>query len=365
VKGKRVRIFLWALGLLALGFALFFAWFLPRLLIDQLGSLSVPVRSERPPRWSGFLQLTIDGLEIPNPEGLGPPVLTIRGVTVRAPWWGLLLRPMPIELALDSPHVTMDTQMGDTLLQQVDFLPMGSAWQSTEEGQRAARQFGKIDPGSIKIVPVGLKIRDGRLDILDAKVRKDAPLYSIAHLEADLWMTSPLEYPSIHFTARAQFVTKEDKPVGSLSAGCQAGATLKQMEGKLEIWHDRLEDFRLIYKDAPEPFTFDGGAGGPVIRWEYRQGRFKAGMQCRAQGLKIGGMIGGVPWQAVLDALADPNGKIDFTVETEGIWGEPGFDVHNRILSELDWAIKERASAKGVRIPKQIFYGLMTTEEQK
>ncbi len=361
MKGKRVRIFLAVLGLLALGFALFSAWFFPHLLIDQLGSLPVPVWSERPPRWSGFLQLTIDGLEIPNPAGGGPPVLAIRSATVRALWWGLLLRPMPVELTLESPRVTMDTQMGDTLLHQVDFLPMGSAWQSTEEGQRAARQFGKIDPGSIKVVPVGLKIRDGRMDIWDAQVRKDAPLYSIAHLKVDLWMTSPLQYPSVHLDAAARFVTKEGKPVGSLSAGCQAGATLKQMEGKLEIWYDRLEDFRWVYQKAPEPFTFDGGAGGPVIRWEYKEGRLKAGMQCRAKNLRIGGTIGGeVPWQRVLDTLADRNDEIDLTVETEGIWGDPGFDVHNRILSELDWAIKERAAAKGVRVPVRIFYGLFT-----
>ncbi|MDO8730019.1 MAG: hypothetical protein Q7J69_02375 [Candidatus Omnitrophota bacterium] len=358
---RRLKLFLAVLGLLALGFALFSAWFFPRLLIDQLGSLPVPVWSERPPRWSGFLQLTIDNLEISNPAGDSPPVLAIRTATVRAPWWGLLLRPMPIELTLESPQITMDTQMGNTLLQQVDFLPMGSTWQSAEEGQRAARQFGKIEPGSIKVVPVSLKIRDGRMDIRDAQVRKDAPLYSIAHLEADLWMTSPLEYPSIHFTARAQFVTKEDKQVGFLSARCQASATLKQMEGKLEIWYDQLEDFRWVYQKAPDPFTFDGGAGGPVIRWEYKEGRFKAGMQCRAKNLRIGGTIGGeVPWQQVLDTLADRNGEIDLTVETEGIWGDPGFDVHNRILSELDWAIKERAAAQGVRVPGRIFYGLLT-----
>jgi len=366
MKGKRLRIILAALGLLILGCALLSAWLLPRLVMNHLTQgLGVPVRLAQPPRWSGFLQLTLDDLEVSNPEGSGPPVLTIRSATLRVPWWGLLLRPMPIDLSLESPHVMMDTQMGDTLLQQVDFLPMGSAWQSTGEGQQAARRFSQINPSSVRIVPVSLKIRDGRLDILDAEVRKDAPLYSIAHLDVDLWMTSPLQYPSIHFTAAAQFVSKEEKQIGSLSAEAQAGAPLKQMEGKLDIWYGRLEDFRWIYKDSPEPFTFEAGAGGPVIRWEYKEGRLKASMQCRTQGLKIGGMIGDVPWQSVLDALADEQGKIDLTVETEGAWGEPGFDVHSRILSELDWAIKERAAAEGIPIPGRIFYGLMTTEETK
>jgi hypothetical protein len=48
------------------------------------------------------------------------------------------------------------------------------------------------------------------------------------------------------------------------------------------------------------------------------------------------------------------------TIETEGIWGEPGFDIHSRLLSELDWAMKERAAAKGVRVQGRIFYGLLT-----
>ena len=360
MKFKRLRLILGGAVVLFLAFALFSVFRLPGLLTEYLTD-RLSLRIAQPAYWSGLLQVTVNGIELPHPSGGGrPPVVSIQSATVRVPWWGILIRPTPVELELDTPRVTLDAELGDNLLQQVDFLPMGSAWQTTEEGQQAARKFSRIDPRAFPAVPVGLKIREGRMEVLDAAVRPDGPLYIIDHLRVDLWMSSPLEYPSIHFNAGAQFVTKEGKQVGSLSAEAGAGATLKRMEGKLEIWYDRLEDFRWIYKDAPEPFTFESGAGGPVIRWEYKEGWLKAGMQCRARDLRIGGAIGGeVPWQRVIDALADRNGEIDLTVSTEGVWGEPGFDIHSRLLSELDWAMKERAAAKGVRVPGRIFYGLL------
>lgn len=329
MKSKRLRLILGGAAVLLPAFAAFTAWRLPNLLTEQL-TRNLPLRVAEPAAWSGFLQVTLGGVELPHPNGgRRPPVISIRSATVRVPWWALLMRPMPVELELDTPRVTLDAELRDSLPREVGFLP------------------------------VGLKIREGRIEVLDAQTRPDGPLTIIDHLRVDLWMTSPLQYPSVHLDAAAQFVTKEGKPVGSLSAGCQAGATLKQMEGKLEIWYDRLEDFRWVYQAAPEPFTFDGGAGGPVIRWEYEEGRLKASVQCRAKNLRIGGAIGGeVPWQQVLDALANRNGEIDITVTTEGVWGDPGFDVHNRLLSELDWAIKERVAAKGVRVSGRIFYGL-------
>lgn len=346
MKGKRVRLILGGVAALLALFAAFTAWRLPNLLTEQL-TQNLPLRVAQPAAWSGFLRVTLGGIELPDPAGGDrPPVISIRSATARVPGWALLMRPMPVELELDTPRVTLDVKLGDSLLQQVDFLPMGSV--------------PKINPRAFPVVPVGLKIREGRIEVLDAKIRPDGPLYTIDHIRMDLWMSSPLKYPSIHLDMAAQFVTEEGKPVGSLSAGAQAGATLQQMEGKLEIWHDRLEEFRLIYQRSPEPFTFEGGAGGPVILWEYKEGRLKASMQCRAKNLRIGGTIGGeVPWQQVLDTLADRNGEIDLTVTTEGDWGEAGFDVHGRLLSELDWAMRERAAAKGVRVPGRIFYGLL------
>ena len=72
----------------------------------------------------------------------------------------------------------------------------------------------------------------------------------------------------------------------------------------------------------------------------------------------MGGTVRGVPWQAIMDALADREGKIDLTVQMEGSFDEPNFDVHSRILSELDWAMRERAAAAGVQTHGRLFYGL-------
>lgn len=360
MKSKRFRLILGGIfGLLVL-FAAFTALRLPGLFTEQL-TQKLHLRVARPATWSGFLQVTLGGIELPNPAGAGrPPVISIRSATARVPAWALLMRPLPIELELDTPRVTLDVELGDSLLREVDFLPTGEAWQTAEESQQAAGKFSKINPRAFTVIPMGLKIREGRIEVTDVKIRPDGPLYTIDHIRMDLWMTSPLKYPAIHLDLAAQFVTEEGKPVGSLSAVCEAGATLQQMEGKVEIWHDRLADFRLIYQRSPEPFTFEDGAGGPVILWEYKDGWIKASMRSRTKNLRVGGTVaGGVPWQSVLDAVADPNGEIDLTVAVEGVWGEPGFDVHNRLLSELDWAMKERAAAKGVRVPGRIFYGLL------
>ena len=358
---SRLRLILGGVAGLLLLFVLFTAWRLPVLLTEQL-TQNLPLTVAEPAHWTGFLQVTVGGVEMPHPDGgRRPPVIKIKSATVRVPAWALVLRPMPVELELEAPRVTLDAQLGDTLLQQVDFMPMGDAWQTPEEGRKAAEKFSHIDARVFPVVPVGLKIREGRMEVTDSKVKLKGPLYAIDHLKLDLWMSSPMQYPSVHLDMTAQFVTEEGKKIGSISAGCRAGATLKQMDGELEIWHDRLSDFRGVYQGAPEPFTFDAGSGGPVIRWEYKEGLLKASMRSRLQDLKIGGMIGGqVPWQKLVDALTDPSGKIDITVTTEGVWGEPGFDVHSRLLSELDWAMKERAAAKGVKIPGRNFYGLLT-----
>ena len=360
MKGKRLRLLLGGAAVLLLAFAAFSVFRLPGLLTGYLTE-RLSLRVAHPAYWSGFLQVTVNGIEMPHPNGGGrPPVVSIRSATVKVPGWGVLIRPTPVELSLDSPRVTLDAELGENLLSQVDFIPMGSNWQTEEEGQQAARKFSRIDPSAFPVVPVALKIREGRMEVTDAQVRPDGPLYIIDHLRVDLGMTSPLQYPSIHFNAQAQFVTPQGEKIGSISAHAQAGATLKRMEGEVEIWHDRLADFRGIYQDSPEPFTFEGGAGGPVIRWEYKEGWLKAGMRCHTKNLKVGGAIGGeVPWQRVLDALADRNGEIDLAVSTEGLWGEPGFDIHSRLLSELDWAMKERAAARGVRVSGRIFYGLL------
>lgn len=346
MKSKRLRLILGGAVVLLLLFSLFSLFRLPGLLTAYL-TKRLPLRVAQPATWSGFLQVTVNGIELPHPAGGSrPPVISIQSAALKVPWWGLLIRPTPVELSLEQPRVVLDVELGDNLLGQVDFSPMGSN--------------GQVDPRDFPVIPVGLKIREGRIEVLDAEVRPDGPLYSIDHLRVDLWMTSPLKYPSIHLNAEARFVTKEGLPMGSLSAGCQAGATPKRIEGRVEIWHDRLADFREIYRDSPDPFTFEGGAGGPVIQWNYQDGRIKASMRCHTKGLRMGGMIGGeVTWQQVLDAVADRNGEIDLTVETEGAWGEPGFDIHSRLLSELDWALKERAAAKGVRVRGRIFYGLL------
>jgi len=309
------------------------------------------------------LSVRFDRVRVPHPSGEShPDVLTIRSLTLTLPWWGLWMRPTPVAMEMEAPRVVLDADLADLLLRQVNFLPMGEQWQSPEE-QRTFRQFQGAALLSIRLVPMGLKIRRGHLELEDPQVRPDGPLYTVGDFQLDLWMTSPWEYPSIHLKANGNFLKPDGKPVGSLTMETGAGAALQRMHGALDIWYQELADFRTVYQDAPQPFTFEGGAGGPVIEWRIEGERVKVSMRCRAEGLEIGGTIGEVPWQAVLDALADPAGKIDLTVRAEGSLKDPGFSPHDRLLSELDWAMREGAAAKGVRVPGRIFYGLAHRDE--
>ena len=359
LRRRSVRIGIGSTAAAALLFLVATFFLLPARLGSILKQGSVSTRFDSI-RWDGFLSLNIQNLVVANPEESRTALFRVRQMKLRIPPWGILIRPVPAQIRLISPHLVMDAQMGDSLLSQVRFVPMGAAYQNAEE-ESSATAFSLR---SLPLLPIGLKIEDGRLEMFDFEIKQNEPIYRMANLKLDLHTTSALQYPSVHLAAGADFVTQQGKKIGSLDVQIQGGVRLERIEGKVDLWYGRLEDFRTIYHDAPEPLFLEGGAGGPLIEWDYRNGRVKVTLRCRAEGLKISGQIGNVPWQKVLDALADAQGRIDLTLSTEGELQGSDLDLHHRLLSELDWAIKERAAAAGIRIPGRIFYGLAARDDQ-
>lgn len=328
--------------------------------------VSAQVRRAGPPGlrfqscvWDWPLGVSFRSVLLSHPEdSAAPPVLKIERVRLQVPPWALMIRPLPVKVWLESPKVVLDAQTAEDLLRQVNFLPMGEAW--SEEGkEKPAPEFSLK---SLPAVPVGLTIADGSFFLWDKSMISDRPIFGIHHLNLALELASPFRDPTIFLEGKGDFVRPNGDPAGFLSAQAEAAADLSRITGQLQIWYTHLEDFRESYRFAPEPLTLDAGAGGPIIRWDFDNGELNVSMESITEGFKISGSVHGVPWQSIFDSLADSNGRIDLTVETHARIDEPNLDLHHRILSELDLAMREQAAAAGIRVPGRLFFGLEAGE---
>ncbi len=364
MKGRLFRKVLAGLLGLALLLGLASVLFLPGWIRGRLARLAVPVQSDSA-RWAWPIGVELRGITVPHPEDpRRPRLLQAERILLRIPWWGLFLRPIPVKLEMERPHVILDVLYGDALLARVQFLPMGPAWeQEADTGEPAGDgQAGPVNWEAVlrrlPFVPFGLRIRHGRLDLLGVERKIEKPLFVLEKIAARVELASAVPAPMVEGSLKGTFVTPQGEPVGFLDAETRARAGLAWMQGRLQVWYGRLEHFRDIYRGAPEPLTFEGGAGGPVIEWAFNEGEVELSIRCLTEKLRMGGTTSGVPWQRVLRCLEDEEGKIDLKVSTRARLEEPDLDLHNRLLSALDWAIRERAAAAGIRLPGRIFYAL-------
>ena len=321
-----------------------------------------------PVRWSYPVGVVIEGATVPNPPGSEQPhLLKVERIVLKVPIWGLFVRPIPFEALFKAPFLHVDTGsldfIGELFLNQFT-LPekkpglvlsgQGLDEENPEEVEPEKPERGSAAP----FAPSGLRITEGRIDFTDKEVRADHPVISVAHLEVRGEIAQPLLSPTIHVNVQSKLVTPDLQPTGFVTIESRFEPRLNHMEGRLQFWHDDLKELRRLYYYAPQPFFFEGGRGGPIVEWKVNGKEVWASLRCLAENLKIDGMVGDVPWQRILDALMDSQGKIDVAVSARGRLGDPAFDIHDRILSELDWAVKERAAARGVQVPTRIFFGL-------
>ncbi len=370
MKGRLFRKVLAGLLALALLSGIASVLLLPGWIRGRLARLAVPVQSDSA-RWAWPIGVELRGVVVPHPEDPERPrLLQAERILLRIPWWGLFLRPIPVKLELDRPHVILDVLYGDALLARVQFLPMGPTWeQEADQGQPAGGgQAGAVNWEAVlrrlPFVPYGLRIQRGRLDLLGEERKIEKPVFVLEKIAARVELASAVPTPMVEGSLKGTFVTPQGESVGFIDAETRAKAGLAWMQGRLQVWYGRLEHFRDIYGGAPEPLSFEGGAGGPVIEWSVNEGDVELSIRCLAKNLRMGGTTSGVPWQSVLSALEHEEGRIDLKVSTRANLEEPDLDLHNRLLSELDWAIRERAAAAGIRLPGRVFFGLEAAEPE-
>ena len=202
------------------------------------------------------------------------------------------------------------------------------------------------------------------MEFTDVRVNPDQPVILIRSFNLAAEIASPLTAPTIQIKSGGDLVRATEEKIGFVSVDTRFQPLVGNMEGKVQFHHERLGDLGRLYYYAPEPFYFQSGIGGPILVWRIRNGmEVWASLRCLAKNLRIEGELEGVPWNSMLTALEDSEGQADLTVAAQGRLDDPTFDLHDRLLSELEWAIKERAAAAGARIPTgRIFFGLESPE---
>ena len=96
-----------------------------------------------------------------------------------------------------------------------------------------------------------------------------------------------------------------------------------------------------------------------TLEWKIKEWKkLWVGLRFSSEDLQLSGELAGVPWETIVEALKDPQGRFELYASMEANIDEPALNVHERLLSELDWTIKERIAAKGISIPARIFFAI-------
>lgn len=368
---KRART-IWILFCLLLGAGLatsiglsqFFTSWVP---LQIKEALPVPVSWDKT-RWSWPFGVRIERISIPNPPGCrGPNLLEVREARFQVPWWGIFFRPLLVEVTVKDPHLMMETAnmpfLADLVLKQLSLHrkgPISSFNPAKMEEEEAPEVSAGTEAGPSRIAPLRLQILEGRMEFTDERVNPDQPVILIRSFDLTAEIVSPLTAPTIQIKSRGDLATPVGEKIGFVSVDTRFQPLVGNMEGRVQFFHERLGDLRSLYYYAPQPFYFQSGIGGPILEWRIRNGKeVQASLRCLAKNLRIDGTMEDVPWNSLLKVLEDSEGNADLTVTAEGRLDDPTFDLHDRLLSELEWAIKERAVTAGIRVPTgRIFFGL-------
>ena len=298
--------------------------------------------------WVSPSELKIEEATVLNPSGCqGPYFLKVKEILVKFPEGISLWRAPVAQITMKSPHL---------MLEPINLISIWS-WDAGPKGSGGLSQTPRFQ---FPFVIQQLHIEEGKMEFADRRVRPDGSLFLIDHVQLGVLRSGSSAARSVQLTASGTPVSPEGKALGFIRAACQLQSDAGFLEGQVTFRHERLSDFRRLYYFSPQPLYLDDGKVEMVVDWKIENvTQVFASVHIMAQDLRVEGMAGNVPWSDILGALQDEKGRIDLTTTASGSLTDPAFNLHDRLLSELEWTIRERIGAKGIRVPGRIFFGLM------
>ncbi len=310
------------------------------------------------------LGVAIENLRVADPAGELDFLLKVPKATFRVPWWGGLVRPIPVQITLDSPHMKVSGEnvthlAGGMKVRSQEWFAMPFEEMETEE------KPGEPERPSF-FLPIGIQAANGRVDVIDEAIRKGQPVFIADRVQLSLGLTAVTGDPIVRLTSRGDFVTLEGKPIGFLDVWIEARPASRSMQGRMRFRHEQLGDFYNLYLYAPRPVFIEGGIADFRMAFTLTNGDqvdFTAG--CLVQNLDLNGKVeGGVSWADIMHAVEDEERKYEWEVRVGGTLGDPAFDPHDYVLSVVELDMKERAAARGIRVPGQMFFYADTPEAE-
>ena len=360
-RRKLLKILGWGVaGLLLLNAVagLFLSWQVAR----QFKTTLPPGTEAAHVGWSPPFGVVLDKLSIPDSTGKNPFLLQADRVTLQIPWWGLLARPIPAKVIFVRPHLMIGSGNIDLLIGGMEANP--NDWILTPflgmDRKGAAKgnaMEGSPVLGNVPFIPFGLKVINGRVDVIEREIRAEAPVFIADHVALTLELTAVMIEPTIRLLSRGDFVTEAGEVIGKQEADIRCQPRKKAMEGTLRLRHERLRDFKNLYQYAPRPIFLEGGIADFTMQFALTNGsHLKLTAHTLVQNLDLNGKVGEVTWTQIMHAVEDENRIYEWTVPVEGDLNDPAFNPHDTVLSEVEAEMKEKAASRGLKIPDQMFF---------
>lgn len=318
--------------------------------------------------WSWPIGLRLRGLTVPDPAKEFPFLLKVKETVLQVPVWGLLARPLPVRVTLRSPHLMVGSKNIDFLIGQMERQPedwMLIPFMGLEEEGKGQAPEEEPFFRQLPFIPFGVRILDGRADVIEEQIRADQPVFIADHVDLTLGLTGLGAEPVVELRSRGDFVTPEGKRIGGQEVEIRCMPRTRSMEGTMRLRYEQMGDFRNLYQDAPRPVFIEGGISDFSMQFTLRDGRrAKLTASCLVQGLDLNGWVGQVQWSDIMRAVEDENRIYQWTVTSEGDLADPAFNPHDYVLGEVEWRMKEKAAGRGLKIPGQMFFYADTEGEE-
>ncbi len=358
---KRRPILKWVLFFLAVAIPLNIAlgsaasfWVMRKLRKGALPGITLG-----PAHWTFPVGMTVYGVSIPDPNKKEDFLLKVDRVTFQVPWWGILVRPLPVEITLHSPHLRIGSENASSMVGEMASDPEDwfmAPFRGISEGDdKGGTSAGPL--GHLPVLPVGLRVLNGRVDVIEPEIRAEAPVFIAGNVNLTLELTAVVIEPAIRLRSHGDFVTPAGEVIGKQEVDIVAKPRKMSMEGSIRLRHERLGDFRNLYQYAPRPVYLEGGIADFLMKFALTDGRHvRMTASTLVQNLDLNGRVGDVSWAEIMHAVEDEGRIYQWEVSTEGNLDDPAFNPHDYILDEVEWKMKEKAASRGVRIPEQMFF---------